>query len=98
VAGQLWGAPVAATDGDELPPTETGVQLARFTELIATAVSNAATRSELIASRSRIVAAADEERRRIERNLHDGIQQRLLALGLDVQAVPAQIPADAGAG
>jgi signal transduction histidine kinase len=96
VDGQLWGALVASTDSDELLPAETEVQLARFTELIATAVSNAATRSELIASRSRIVAAADEERRRIERNLHDGIQQRLLALGLDVQSLQAQIPTDAG--
>jgi signal transduction histidine kinase len=93
VGGQLWGALVASTDADELLPPDTDVQLARFTELIATAVSNAATRSELIASRARIVAAGDEERRRIERNLHDGTQQRLLALALDVQAVEATIPA-----
>jgi len=52
------------------------------------------TRSELIASRARIVAAGDEARRRIERNLHDGTQQRLVALGLDVQTVRDSIPAD----
>jgi signal transduction histidine kinase len=97
VDGHLWGALVASSDADQLLPPDTELQLARFTELIATAVSNAATRSELIASRSRIVAAADEERRRIERNLHDGIQQRLLALGLDVQAVQARVPREADA-
>jgi signal transduction histidine kinase len=65
-----------------------------FAELVATAISNAANRSELIASRARIVAAGDEARRRIERNLHDGTQQRLIALGLDLQHVRATIPED----
>src|SRR5262249_16577327 len=69
-------------------------RLARFTDLIATAISNAATKAELIASRARIVAAGDEARRRIERNLHDGTQQRLIALGLDLQRVRADIPDD----
>lgn len=68
--------------------------MASFAELIATAVSNATTRSELIASRARIVTAGDEARRRIERNLHDGMQQRLVALGLDMQAVAASMPED----
>jgi signal transduction histidine kinase len=95
VRGALWGA-IFVTGAERFPP-ETELQLARFTELIATAVSNAATRSELIASRTRIVTAADEERRRIERNLHDGIQQRLLALGLDVQSVQAELSPDQGA-
>jgi signal transduction histidine kinase len=56
-------------------------------------VSNATTRSELIASRQRIIAAGDEARRRVERNLHDGAQQRLVSLGLDLQAVQASVPA-----
>lgn len=53
-----------------------------FTELVATAVANAQSRAELMASRARIVAASDEARRRIERDLHDGAQQRLVALAL----------------
>jgi signal transduction histidine kinase len=94
VEGRVWGALIAGTDGDDRLPPGTELRLARFTELIATAVSNAATRAELIASRARIVAAGDEARRRIERNLHDGTQQRLLAMGLDLQAVRATIPAE----
>jgi GAF domain-containing protein len=87
VEGSLWGALVAATDKDEPLPPETELRLARFTELVATAISNAANRAELVASRARIVAAGDEARRRIERNLHDGTQQRLIAIGLDVQRI-----------
>jgi PAS domain S-box-containing protein len=94
VEGHLWGALIAGTDGDEPLPTGAERRVASFAELIATAVSNATTRSELIASRARIVAAGDEARRRIERNLHDGTQQRLIALGLDLQALRAGIPAE----
>ena len=94
VEGQLWGALVAGTDREEPLPAGTEFRLARFTELIATAISNAAARSELIDSRARIVAAGDEARQRIERNLHDGTQQRLIALGLDIQRVRATIPED----
>ena len=92
VEGKLWGALVAATDREEPLPAGAEFRLARFTDLVATAISNAATRSELIASRARIVAAGDEARQRIERNLHDGTQQRLIALGLDVQRVRGTIP------
>jgi signal transduction histidine kinase len=94
VEGQLWGALVAATDGKDPLPAGTEHRLARFTDLVATAISNAATRSELIASRARIVSAGDEARRRIERNLHDGTQQRLIALGLDLQRVQESLPAE----
>ncbi len=94
VEGHIWGALIAGTDGDEPLPAGAERRVASFAELIATAVSNATTRSELIASRARIVAAGDEARRRIERNLHDGTQQRLIALGLDLQAVRAGIPAE----
>jgi signal transduction histidine kinase len=94
IEGQLWGALVAATDGEEPLRAGTESRLGRFTELIATAVSNAEARSELIASRARIVAAGDEARRRIERNLHDGTQQRLIAIGLDLQRIQASVPSD----
>jgi signal transduction histidine kinase len=94
VEGKLWGALVAGTDREEPLPAGTEFRLARFTELVAAAISNAAARSELIDSRARIVAAGDEARQRIERNLHDGTQQRLIALGLDIQRVRATIPED----
>jgi signal transduction histidine kinase len=57
------------------------------------AIANAESRAELMASRARIVAAADETRRRIERDLHDGIQQRLVSLGLELRAAQATVPA-----
>jgi GAF domain-containing protein len=80
VDGRLWGAAVIASSGPEPhdPPTE--ARLADFAELVATAIANAQARDELIASRARIVAAGDEARRRIERDLHDGAQQRLVTL------------------
>jgi PAS domain S-box-containing protein len=94
VEGHVWGALIAGTDSDESLPVGAELRVARFAELIATAVSNAATRSELIASRARIVTASDEAQRRIERNLHDGTQQRLVGLGLDLQAVRTKVPAE----
>ena len=59
-------------------PADTEARLASFTELVATAISNAEARTEVAASRARIVAASDEERRRVVRDLHDGAQQRLV--------------------
>lgn len=92
VDGRLWGSIIAGWDVDGAPPPGSERRLAGFAELIATAVSNALTRSELVASRARIVAAADEARRRIERNLHDGIQQQLVALGLDLRSLMSMEP------
>ena len=68
--------------------------MAEFTELVATAIANAESRAELAASRARIVAAADETRRSIERDLHDGIQQRLITIGLELQGVKAAAPSE----
>jgi len=65
-----------------------------FTELVATAIANAESRSELAASRARIVAASDETRRRVERDLHDGAQQRLVTLGLSLRSAQAELPDD----
>jgi signal transduction histidine kinase len=65
-----------------------------FTELAGTAIANADSRYELAASRRRIVAASDEARRQIERDLHDGTQQRLVSLGLAVRAAEINIPPD----
>jgi signal transduction histidine kinase len=94
VEGHLWGLVVVGASGDEPLPPDAEKQLAAFTELVATAISNATARAELVASRARIVAAGDEARRRIERNLHDGTQQRLIALGLDLQSARAALPED----
>jgi PAS domain S-box-containing protein len=94
VEGRVWGALIAGSDREEMLPAAAERRVASFAELIATAVANATGRSELIASRARLVTAADEARRRIERNLHDGTQQRLIALGLDLQTLRTSIPAD----
>jgi signal transduction histidine kinase len=90
VEGELWGA-MCLNSSRELPP-DTDVRLASFVELIATAIANAESRSELAASRRRIVAASDEARRRIERDLHDGTQQRLVSLALVARSAEAELP------
>src|SRR5487761_1829125 len=74
-------------------PSDAADRMADFTELIATAVGNAESRAEVAASRTRIVAAADETRRRIERDLHDGTQQRLVSLGLELRLAQSMVPA-----
>jgi signal transduction histidine kinase len=82
-------------------PAGTEARLAGFTELAATAIANAeaqaalaASRAQLAASRARVVAAADETRRRIERDLHDGAQQRLVSLGLQLRLAEDSVPAE----
>lgn len=94
VDGKVWGSIGAAPAEGQALPADAETRLIGFTELVATAVSNATTYSQLLASRTRIVTAGDEARRRIERNLHDGTQQRLLALGLNLQAIQATLPED----
>jgi signal transduction histidine kinase len=89
VEGRLWGMMAAASSEEPPLPPDTEARLASFTELVATAIANAESRAALAASRARIVAAADESRRRIERDLHDGIQQQLVSLMLELNAVEA---------
>jgi PAS domain S-box-containing protein len=79
VSGRPWGAIVAAWKHPDMAGADTEVRMAQFTELVATAVANAESSAELAASRRRIVATYDEARRRIERDLHDGAQQRLVS-------------------
>jgi signal transduction histidine kinase len=88
VEGRLWGV-VNALSRQGPFPAGTAERMADFTELVATAVGNAESRAQLAASRTRIVAAADEARRRIERDLHDGAQQHLLALALRLRSAAA---------
>jgi signal transduction histidine kinase len=95
VEGRLWGLTVVESRADPLP-AGTEARLAGFTELAATAIANAEAQAALTASRTRIVATADATRRRIERNLHDGAQQRLVSLALDLRAAEAALPAGTG--
>ncbi|MEU7876161.1 AAA family ATPase [Dactylosporangium sp. NPDC049140] len=91
VEGRVWGA-MGVGSRRERPPENTEQRLADFTELVATAVANAESRAELTSSRARIVAAADQTRQRIERDLHDGAQQRLVALALQLRMAQAELP------
>jgi signal transduction histidine kinase len=77
VDGRLWGVIVAAWERETVLPPDLEFRMAQFTELVATAIANANGRAALAASRARVVATADETRRRIERDLHDGAQQSL---------------------
>lgn len=94
VNGQIWGLIAVSTHVPEPLPPDTEERVARFTDLVATAIANIDAHTELAASRARIVAAADETRRRFERNLHDGAQQRLLSLALAIRGAQALIPPD----
>jgi signal transduction histidine kinase len=91
VNGRLWGV-IAVGSGEGTLPPDTEQRMTQFTGLVATAVANAQNRAELMTSRARIVAAADETRRRIERDLHDGTQQQLVSLMLELQVVQAAVP------
>jgi signal transduction histidine kinase len=92
VEGRLWGVMWVSTKGAPLPP-DTEERLERFTELVATAIATADSRAELAASRARIVVAADRARRRIEHDLHESVQQRVVSLRLDLRATQATMPA-----
>ncbi|OBF29365.1 hypothetical protein A5724_25795 [Mycobacterium sp. ACS1612] len=94
VSGSLWGAITALSPLDRPLPDDTEAHMVEFTALVGTAIANAQSHADLMASRARIVTAADETRRRIERDLHDGIQQRLVALALKLRLVESDVPAD----
>ncbi|MCU1664112.1 MAG: Histidine kinase, partial [Pseudonocardia sp.] len=92
VEGRLWGAMSAFSKADK--PLSSGIELrlADFTDLVGTAIANAQARADLTASRARVVAATDDIRRRIERDLHDGTQQRLVSLVLELRNTQASVP------
>jgi signal transduction histidine kinase len=92
VEGRVWGLMSAGSSVGRPMPADTEARLAGFTELLATAIANAESRAALAASRARIVAAADESRRRIARDLHDGTQQQLVSLMLELRAAQATDP------
>jgi signal transduction histidine kinase len=92
VGGDLWGVIAASRKREEPFPPATGAKIGEFTELVATAVANAEAHAELTASRARIATTADQTRRRIERDLHDGAQQRLVSLALRLRTAAADVP------
>ncbi|MEU6413058.1 DUF4118 domain-containing protein [Microbispora sp. NPDC046933] len=94
VEARLWGVMIAFFRAREPQPEGVEERMRDFTELVATAISNAQARDELAASRARVVAASDETRHRIERDLHDGAQQRLVSLGLQLRMAEAAVPAE----
>ena len=94
VGGQVWGALVAASPRDEPLAPGSERRLADFAELVAQALANADAYKKLAASRVRIVEAGDTERRRLERNLHDGAQQRLVSLALRLRMIKSGLRKD----
>jgi signal transduction histidine kinase len=97
VEGRLWGAAIALSARPDPLPPDIEARMVDFMELVATAIANADSRAELTASRARIVAAADDARRRLERDLHDGTQQRLVSLGLQLRMAEASVPSELNA-
>jgi signal transduction histidine kinase len=94
VGGRLWGVLVAsAREAADLPAGVEG-RLTAFADLVAQALANADAYEKLAASRARIVEAGDAERRRLERNLHDGAQQRLVTMAVHLRLVEGTLAAD----
>ncbi len=93
VQGYLWGAMIVISNEGPFPP-RTETRIAEFTDLVALALSSTDAYSQLTESRARIVEAGDAERRRLERNLHDGAQQRLVSLSLALRLARARLETD----
>jgi signal transduction histidine kinase len=94
LCGRVWGALTAVWPTDTALPAGAQDRVAAFAELVSYAIQNAQTRNELAASRARLVEAADEARRQIERDLHDGAQQRLVATALELSLLDRQLDRD----
>ena len=95
VGGAIWGAVTAARTRGEIFPPEAEKRLGDFAELVAQSIANSRAQGELAASRARIVQAGDDARRRLERDLHDGAQQRFVAATLALRLVRARVDEDA---
>jgi signal transduction histidine kinase len=91
IGGQVWGVLGATSTTAPLPPG-TEDRLTQFAELVAAAIANAGSRAALAASRARVMATADEVRRRIQRDVHDGAQQRLVHTVLALKLAQQQLP------
>jgi signal transduction histidine kinase len=97
VAGRLWGAIMVTSELPYAFPAGTEERINSFAELITAALANVDAREQLAASRARIVEAADAARRRIERDLHDGAQQRLVSLALSLRLLESHVEPDSAA-
>jgi signal transduction histidine kinase len=97
VSGRLWGSTSISLHESERFPPDIEARLEKFTSLVAVALANAEAREQLTASRARIVQAGDAERRRLERNLHDGAQQRFISLALALRIAGSRLPDDPAA-
>ncbi|MET7398704.1 GAF domain-containing protein [Dactylosporangium sp. NPDC005572] len=96
VEGRVWGVTTVSIARDGPPVPDAEARLADATDLVAAAIANAQARAELAASRARAVRAADRARQQLERDLHDGIQQHLIALAIEladaVTGIPSAMP------
>ena len=97
VEGRPWGVMTVASTKRRPLPGATQNHLAAFADLVAVSIANSESRAEVAASRARVVATADETRRRIERDLHDGPQQRLIALQMELRSAERLVPPDSPA-
>jgi signal transduction histidine kinase len=97
LGGKVWGALVAAGQGEASFPIGAEHRLADFADLVAQALANADAYRKLADSRARIVEVSHNERRRLERNLHDGAQQRLVSLALQLRLIKNAVGKDTGA-
>jgi signal transduction histidine kinase len=93
VDGSTWGAVIVGAAGNGQTP-DVEARMTDFADLVATAVYNSETRTQLTQSRSRVVAAADQARRMIERDLHDGAQQRIVSLGMELRSAQIAVPVE----
>jgi signal transduction histidine kinase len=96
VPGRLWGAVVVASASEDPLPEGLEQQLCDFADLIGQALANADARERLAASRAEVVRVSDAERRRLERNLHDGAQQQLVSVALQLRMLSAHLERDPG--
>ncbi|MGC9220896.1 MAG: GAF domain-containing sensor histidine kinase [Solirubrobacteraceae bacterium] len=94
IDGRPWGVMVARPATASPLPADADVRLLEFAGLLATVIANAESRAALASSRARLVAAADQARRQIERDLHDGAQQRLVSLALQLRVAHASVPSE----
>jgi signal transduction histidine kinase len=97
VAGRLWGGIMVVSERPHAFPPDTEKRIGNFAELVTAALANVEAREELDASRARIVEAADAARQRIERDLHDGAQQRLVSLALNLRMLQTSLDVDSEA-
>jgi PAS domain S-box-containing protein len=94
VEGTVWGALIAGSDKAEPLPDGSERRVASFAELIATAVSNATTRAELIAAQRRVIEAADAARKQVTRDLHDGAQQQFVSTVIGLKLAREKVSSD----